>query len=277
MRPILLVLPLVVACSSAPRSAVTPRTVAEDLLTAERRFSAAGLETMFAEDAVMPQPGGRFAEGRAAVLEALGVQGRTVWEPLRVGVSADGMHGFTFGYMQQTRPDNTMQTFKYLAYWVRGPQGWRVAVYRRRPAPPGGVEPMMPPALPRQSVPVSSDTTGLRTELMRREQAFSDDAQRTSLGQAFARFGSADAINMGGPNDTSFVVGAENIARSVSAGGSPTGSEVTWSADRAIVASSRDLGVTIGRIRATASGQVYSFFTIWRRARPGAAWLYVAE
>ena len=56
---------------------------------------------------------------------------RIEWAPVRGGVSADGAHGFTFGYMTQRRADGTRAPLKYLAYWVRRPEGWRVAVYRR--------------------------------------------------------------------------------------------------------------------------------------------------
>jgi hypothetical protein len=50
-----------------------------------------------------------------------------------------------------------------------------------------------------------------------------------------------------------------------------------------IVASSGDLGVTIGLIRETAPSTdpnaptVFPFFTVWQRASPTDPWRYVAE
>lgn len=146
----------------------------------------------------------------------------------------------------------------------------------------------MPPALPPRMVRPAADgalTAGYREELDRTERAFSDLAQRAGLGPAFAHYGSADAVNMGGPTDTAFIVGAEAIGRAVSAGGPPTGSPVSWAPERVIVASSGDLGITIGTIRlnappagAGAAGAAgIPFFTIWRRASPREEWRYVAE
>jgi hypothetical protein len=79
-----------------------------------------------------------------------------------------------------------------------------------------------------------------------------------------------------------FVLGAEAIGRAVSVGSPPTGSQVSWAPDRVIVASSGDLGVTVGTIRpnAPAAGAAAAgipFFTIWRRANSSAPWRYVAE
>ena len=49
-----------------------------------------------------------------------------------------------------------------------------------------------------------------------------------------------------------------------------------------IVASSGDLGVTIGTIvvnqpDSTGAHQKFSFFTVWRRSSPDQPWRYVAE
>lgn len=270
MRALLLLVPLIAACSrSATTNATSPASAAEELLAIDRSAP------ILSEDVVVPLPQGRFADNRQAAIDAAALPSghRT---PVRVGISADGQHGFTLGYIAETRGDS-VRHFKYLAYWVRYPQGWRIAVYRRRPAPAAAAANMMPPSLPDRLVAPSGDTAGLQAELMRREQQFSDEAGRTSLRAAFETFGAEDAALMGNPTDAAFIVGPANIARLVSEGGPATGSAVTWSADRAIVASSGDLGVTIGRIRVTASGQMISFFTIWRRSGRGATWLYVAE
>jgi ketosteroid isomerase-like protein len=291
------------ACARPPRSpaplSLSPQAAVDELLAADRAYSAAsartdvvtGLTAMFADDVVMPVPGGGFAEGAAKAADALratsdNARSRIEWVPVRGGIAADGQHGFTFGYMTLHRPDSTRVPLKYLAYWVRRPEGWRVAVYKRGRRPEGEVSlALRPPALPPRMVRPLGDaeTARFRESLDRAERDFSQRAQVVGLGPAFTEYGSADAVNMGGPNDTAFVVGAEAIGRVVSAGGPPTGSPVSWAPDRVIVASSGDLGVTIGMIRpnapaangAPAAG--IPFFTIWRRATARDPWRYVAE
>src|SRR4029450_13723156 len=94
------------------------------------------------------------------------------------------------------------------------------------------------------------------------------------LGVAFARYGRPDAVNMGGANDAAFVVEADAIGRMVSEGKPAEPSTLVWAPDRVMVASSGDLGVTIGMIRETAPGPnpnaptVFPFFTVWQRASP---------
>ena len=111
-------------------AAVTPQTVVDELLAADRAFSAAsaktdlisGLSAMFADDVVIPMPPGQFVNGKTAVVDALrsnadNLTSKTEWTPVRGGVSADGQHGFTFGYMTIHRGDGTDLPLKYLAYW----------------------------------------------------------------------------------------------------------------------------------------------------------------
>jgi ketosteroid isomerase-like protein len=281
---------------------VTPQTVVDELLAADRAFAAAAAQTtavpaltaMFADDVILPigapKPG--FARGKAQATEALtanpaNAQTRLEWSPVRAGVSADGRHGFTVGYMTMSSPDGKARPAKYLAYWTRQTQGWRVAVYKRVPAdqPPARRE-LLPPALPAEIVAPTTDATVLarhKASLEAAEKAFSDEAQKIGLGPAFVNQGSADAINMGPPTVPDLVVGAAAIGKSVGAGSEGKPSPVSWAADEgSIVASSGDLGVTFGYIRQNAApppdrpGAV-PFFTIWRRANAAAPWRYVAE
>ena len=279
-------------------TAPTPQSAVNDLLAADRAFSAAsmktdlvtGLSAMFADDVVIPNPPERFAEGKAAVVAALRANAdnagsQTEWTPVRGGVSADGQHGFTAGFMTIHRPDDAILALKYLAYWMKKPEGWRVAAYKRVRAGDGNASStMLAPALPDQLVPPSTDGALLaryRESLDQAERSFSDEAQTMGLGPAFAKYGSADALNLAGGSEPGLVVGAENIARLVAAGQSATGSALSWAPDKVIVASSGDLGVTIGMIHpnAPAAGQPTSFpfFTIWRRRNATAPWRYVAE
>jgi ketosteroid isomerase-like protein len=289
---------LVVLAGALVLAASTPQSALDELIAADRAFSAAsantdlvsGLSAMFAADIVIPNPPGKFAEGKDAVIAALranadNAASRTEWTPVRGGISADATHGFTVGFMTVQRGDGTALRLKYLAYWIKQPEGWRVAAYKRARA--GEVSPslaMMPPALPAQLVPASHDASAIavhRESLDRAERSFSDEAQKIGLGPAFAKFGSSDAVNLGAPTDAAIVVGAENIAKLVSAGQPATGSTLMWAPDKVLVASSGDLGVTIGMIHpnAPAAGQPvnFPFFTIWRRDNPSAPWRYIAE
>ncbi len=275
-----------------------PATAAADLLAADSAFSAAsvgtdavsGLSAMFAPDITMPLPGGKFAVGATAAVEFLRsnpdhAQSRAEWTPIRVGLSADGLHGLTFGYGTLVRPDSSRLPWKYLAYWVKGPLGWRVVVYKRAPRADSVVSlARVPPVLPTQlgAPGDSAAVEGFRASLDQAERGFSDEAQRIGLGPAFVKWGRADAVNMGGPARAGFVVGAEMIAAAVSEGGPATSSAVSWAPDRVIVAGSGDLGVTIGMIRPNqpppaGSPPGFAFFTIWHRASVSEPWRYLAE
>lgn len=275
-----------------------PQTVADELLAADRAFSASaskapdlvsGLGGMFADDVVMQVPGNRLIDGRSKAIDYLrssdDAKARAEWTPIRGGISADGRHGFTFGYMTLHRPDGGTVPMKYMSYWVKGARGWQVAVYKRRPSVPLDSAPrMVAPALPARLQPPgdSAATERFRASLDEAERAFSRDAQKIGIGAAFAQYGSADAVNMGGAKAAAFVIGAEAIGKMISAAYPPGASPVSWAPDhKVIVASSGDLGVTIGWIRPNAPAAdrpaAIPFFTIWRRATPSEPWRYVAE
>jgi hypothetical protein len=117
--------------------------------------------------------------------------------------------------------------------------------------------------------------------LLAADRAFSAEAQKIGIGQAFTKYGSPDAVNAGGPNEANYLVGSQAIGSSVGAG-SPSGSPVSWGPDSVLVASSGDLGVTFGMIRSNSPGpdgnypSPVPFFTVWRRA-PNDSWRYIAE
>ena len=281
------------------RGQPAPQAAVDELLDADRRASVAsaassnvviGLMPMFTDDAVMPVPGGRFARGKAEIETALAsnpdnLRSRAEWTPIRGGISADGQHGFTFGYMTMRRDDKAEIPMKYLAYWIRQPAGWRVAVYKRVRRADGAVSTaLLPAALPPRMMPPASNSSLVskhRDSLAQAEQAFSDEAQKIGLGPAFAKWGSADAMNLGPPTAATFIFGAASIGKSVQ-GDAPAGpSPVSWSSDTVLIASSGDLGVSIGMIRpnkpAPDQPAGFPFFTIWRRATPADLWRYVAE
>jgi ketosteroid isomerase-like protein len=278
----------------------SPGTEGEMLLAAEKTFAAAAANTdvvtaltaMFAPDVIMPGPPGTLHRGLAAVAASLrsnpdNVEGRVEWTPVRLGLSADGQHGFTFGFMTLRKKDGSTMPLKYMAYWVKGPSGWRVAGYKRARRPEGEVAmtpmaPLLPPAL----VPVKSDAAHLdrlRASLSGAEKAFSDEAQTIGLGAAFTKWGSETAVNMGVPNNAGYIVGAVAIGENVGAGAPGPTSPVEWSTEVALVASSGDLGISFGYIRphgkppAGAPPNGSPFFTIWHRPSAASPWRYIAE
>ena len=296
-------LPVVVlwlAAAVTAGAADSPRDAMNALFAADRAFAAAaaktdvvaGLTAMLAPDVVMPTPDAAFARGPEAVAAALRTNpdndgARVTWSPAGGGLSADGTHGYTFGVMTLTKRDGTAVPVKYLAYWVKRGEGWRVQVYKRgraqaAPDAPITVPPVLPAALTAPSTATAPPEAVASLE--EAERAFSRDAQTMGLGPAFAKYGSPDAMNLGGPVP-GFTLGNEAIARQVGEGAEGTGgskSPVTWGPDQVIVAPSGDLGVSIGMIVTNAEPppgrpKAVPFFTIWRRAAPGAPWRYVAE
>ncbi len=281
------------------RSADPVQLAFDELIATDRAFAkagaglpmTAGIAAAFADDVIMPVRGRSFARGRNAAIAAFEEKpedrgSRADWMPLGGGLSADALHGFTFGTLRLWRQDGQMLPFKYLAYWVRGAAGWRIAAYKRARGADGEPAQSLLRFLPTVLVAPSDDRELHRrnaASLERAERAFSDEAQRIGLGPAFAKHGSAQAINLGGPAQAGVIVGAANIARHVDGSEPAVGSVLSWSADEVIVAGSGDLGVSIGHIRhntRAADGSerpAIPFFTIWQRASVRDAWRYVAE
>jgi ketosteroid isomerase-like protein len=271
----------------------------EALVHADEAFSRAaartdlvsGISAMFAPDIAYPLPAARFSKSAAEAIAALrnvpnAAASHASWSVAHAGISGDGQHGFTMGYMNVTGPDGKQSPFKYLAYWIKRPEGWRVAVYRRRPsAAITAFQPVYAP-LPARIIRPTTDAESInrfRETLDNAERSFSLDAQRIGLKAAFTKWGTATSWNMGAPTDSEFVQGSEKIGTAVGDGEPPEGSSVYWAPDRVIVASSGDLGVTIGTIhlnKPAADGSQdagFGFFTIWRRADTTQPWRYIAE
>lgn len=293
--------------SSAPSSGAllsttgqsTPAQAVLDVLRADREFArrAGGasfpeaLRAGFLPGVMMPAPPTRIVAGVDSVLAVFASSpdagGRMTWTPVGAGVSGDGTHAYTVGVGRVRRADGTRSQFKYLSYWIRVGDGWKVAAWRRRPVDTNVVldSTMLAPLLPARAFP-ASDAAGMvahRQSLMAAEQGFSDLAQRIGVGAAFAEMGDEQAVNVGPSSLGRFVVGPRAIALAVSGNQPLTApSAITWNADTALVASSGDLGITFGVIRpkqlpADNPNAGASFFTIWRRSSPNAPWRYVAE
>jgi ketosteroid isomerase-like protein len=273
------------------------KQVADELLAADRAFSAAsaktdlitGIAAAFAADVAMPSPTG-VIYGSDKAIETLksnpaNAGAKAEWSPARVALSGDGRHGFTAGFMTVHRADGTSSPAKYLAYWEKQADGWKVLAYKRTPAKTA------PPAievsylLPAQVLAAKRDAAAIdrdRESLANAERSFSRDAQTIGIGPAFKQYGSPDAINLGGPDTLTFLNGNVAIGASVGGEAPASTSPVSWGPEKTIIAASGDFGVTIGYITANAPGPDGQpqprrpFFTIWRKDASG-AWKYVAE
>jgi ketosteroid isomerase-like protein len=291
---------LVLAASALNAQAPNPARAAAELLAADRAFATAApstdlpsaLSAMFADNVVMPAPGVGFAEGRDGALAALrrdpaNATSKIHWTPVRAAVSGDGTHGYTLGFIETTRADGTKIPGKYLAYWIKGAEGWRVAVYRRVPRPAGAIDSVtIAPLVNAPRPPVATDAfiNEARTSLAKAESDFSTLASDIGLGPAFERFGDAEAMHInGGPTVAGFVRGNVAIGQAVGGGSPEPGSPVVWAADhRTLVSPGGDFGVNIGWIVTKANGpngqpNRFPFFTIWRRADLRSPWRYIAE
>ena len=290
LSAVLVALAFAFAARSAQAVPALPENAAQELLDADRQFSTDAasknvvnaIGDMLAPNAMSPAPGGVFAKSKEAIVDLLktnpnNLTGKASWTPVRVGISADGLQGFTYGFMTLHNEGIPDRRAKYLAYWVKRPEGWRVFGYKRAGSPPGAVSlTLRAPALPPRMIPDRPSvalSTKYRESLAAREAAFSARAQVIGLGPAFLEFGSADAMNFGGGSDMAY--GPAAIAAPL---GNEIPSPVTWGADEgATTSSTGDLGITFGYIRPRDGSPPTPFFTIWRRNLTSDPWLYVAE
>ncbi len=266
-------------------------TAVAELLVADRAFSdhaanaadpVAGVAPMFDEEVDMPSPKGH-AIGREAVLALFREnpsykEGKVNWTPIRGGISADGTQGFTYGFLSLTGGDPARRERKYLAYWVKQPEGWRIVAYRQQVREAGDVsKAMLPPSLPPFSAEPIADPEAMRIlhlSVAAAEKSFSDRAQKVGLKKAFREYGRKDAMNMYG--GAGFAVGLDAVTAGFKEGEPTT---IHWYTERSYVASSGDLGVSIGTIRPhdPKDGAGFPFFTVWRRDGPDEPWRYIAE
>ena len=303
MRGIVCLLSILTACvidlsisgAGLARSRVPAIAQLETLIAADRKLSgtfdladdASTITSLLTEDVALfaiPVPGlaRTKADARQALGEAFGPgQSVVTTAPIRAGLSSDGTQGFSYGFMNVGR--DKLKLGKYVAYWVRSAAGWRVAAFKWVPRPEGTVSTgRREPALPTKFAALARDDFAreqYRTSLDATERQFSADAQAMGIGRAFRKYGSGDAMNVGGEAD--FTFGNDAIAEA-QGGDAAKGSPVRWAPDGVLVSSSGDLGVTFGyldRNGPTPPGRLtrIPFFTIWRRAAPKNEWRYVAE
>ncbi len=291
MRSLLLALLVL----TAPAAAATPKQALDELLAADRTFAArsasaepvAGVTAMLDDEVAMPLAGKGVLNGKSAVTEAFRAspafkEGHVTWAPVRGGISADGTQGFTYGFLNVGSGDLAKRNRKYLAYWMRRPAGWRVVAYRQQPSEAGEISTaMFDPALPSFTAKAKDDAKLIalnQASLAAAEKAFSDRAQIVGLKSAFRENGRADAMNM--YSGVGFSYGLEAVVANFKEEGP---AKIHWSTERSFVASSGDLGVSIGTIYPNEPGADgkpqpgFPFFTIWKRDNQAEPWRYIAE
>ena len=290
LRSILLALLLLAGPVTA--KPVDPQAAVDELIAADRAFSAdaakasdipTGLALMLDAEAVTPVPGKGHAVGRNAVIAAFRdnpsfKEGHASWAPVRGGISADGTQGFTYGFLTLTGGDPAKRERKYLAYWIKRPEGWRVVTYRQQVREAGQVSTdMIDPSLPAFAAEPVTDPAAIAAHsesIAAAEKSFSDRAQVIGLKAAFREYGREDAMNM--YSGAGFDLGLDAVTAGFKAGEPTT---INWGTERSFVASSGDLGVSIGTIRPNdpKQGADFPFFTVWRRDGADKPWRYIAE
>ena len=279
---------------AAPAAAMDQKVALDELLAADRAFAAAsarsepipGITAMLDDEVAMPLPGKGIVSGKATVTEALKASpafqaGNVTWGPVRGGISADGTQGFTYGFLSVGSGDPAKRNRKYLSYWVKRGDRWRVVAYRQIPREPGDVSTdMFAPALPGftpKGKQNPRNAASNQASLAAAEKAFSDRAQIVGLKKAFGEFGRKDAMNM--YSGAGFAYGLDAVVAGFKEEGP---AKIHWSTEKSYVALSGDLGVSIGMILPNSPPKAgepdgFPFFTVWKRDRPDSPWRYIAE
>ena len=281
---------------AAPLAAepVDPKTRLDELFTTERRLAEAatklapaeGIASMLADDALLFTRQG-VIRGRQAAQANLADNPvnrgtHASWRSIRAGISGDGKHGFTLGYLDIGGGDPATAHRRYLAYWIRGAEGWRVAALKQLLRVEGETDaPAQPAVLPqRGSAPEPDKIAAFKAGLIAAENAFSDRAQVVGIRQAFQENGRPDAVHMF--HKKGIVIGLKAIGENQSGEEELGPAKIRWSASDAIAAASGDLGMTIGTIRQNGpppegKPAEMHFFTIWMRDGAAQPWRYIAE
>src|SRR5215207_53874 len=117
---------LAVGSASAQAVPALPSTAAEELADADRQFSAEGADDNIADSiAAMLAPNaisatqGTFARGKEDIVARLranpaNANATAEWAPVRAGIAADGLQGFTYGFMTVHVPEQPDLRLKYM-------------------------------------------------------------------------------------------------------------------------------------------------------------------
>ena len=252
-----------------------------------RKGMADGFTGAFADDAVYLRGGLPILRGvraiRAVVAADSAATGVTVkWQPVRAEVSRDRASGYTYGYaiVGSSGAEAFLRVDRYIAFWRKGPGGWRIAGYAETYGSPPSPQPLPAPAADGMLANVAMSATRSPVDaLLAADVAFAREAERLGAGEAFGRYAAPDAQMFSAAGE--FITGPEAITASF--GPSSANSSFTWLPVYGEISASVDLGFTVGNAVVTverpdgAAVVRYSkYLTVWKRQRDG-AWKYVVD
>jgi ketosteroid isomerase-like protein len=247
-----------------------------------------GLSGIFTDNVVYLRGGLPIVLGRPAAraiiaAESLGTRVTVRWQPVRAEASSDGKSGYSYGYSiyGAAQPTSTsVRIDRYIAFWRREAEGWRIAGYAETYGTPPA--PLALPAAAQSSamkdVPMPR-TRGALEAIRSADVDFSRDATKFGTGEAFGRYAAEDAQIFSGPGE--FISGPRAITQSF--GPTPAKNGLVWHPVHGAVSEAGDLGFTVGNAVFTgeredgAPSVSYSkYLTVWKKQRDG-SWRYVVD
>ena len=246
-----------------------------------------GFTGAFAEDAVYLRGGLPIVRGIRAIRAVVGADpaaaGVTIrWQPVRAEVSRDRSSGFSYGYtiLGGRGEEASLRVDRYIAFWQKGPDGWRIAGYAETYGSPPVPLLLPAPAADGALADVAMSAMHAPVDALRAaDVAFAREAERLGAGEAFGRYAAPDAQIFSAAGE--FITGPEAITASF--GQSTTNSSFTWQPVYGELSASGDLGFTVGNAVVTverpdgAAVVRYSkYLTVWKRQRDG-QWKYVVD
>jgi ketosteroid isomerase-like protein len=252
------------------------------------RGYAVGLSGLFTDDVVYLRGGLPIVRGRPAAraiiaAESLGTRATVRWQPVRAEASRDGKSGYSYGYSVYgaAQPTTTsVRIDRYIAFWRREAEGWRIAGYAETYG--------TPPAL--LALPAAAQSSAMKDMPMPRmrgaleairsaDSDFSRDAAKFGTGEAFGRYAAEDAQIFSGPGE--FISGPRAITQSF--GPTTTKNSLVWHPVHGEVSAAGDLGFTVGNAVFTGEREDGAplvrhskYLTVWKRQRDG-TWRYVVD
>ncbi|MDE3173123.1 MAG: nuclear transport factor 2 family protein [Gemmatimonadota bacterium] len=266
------------------------RALADSLLAADaartdtvaRLGYQEGVMAMLTPDAVYLRAGQPMAFGQLSIqrLLAIAPPGRRAsyrWQPVRAGVSRDGLAAYTVGIAVAASARDSggpaLGVSRYVAFWLREPGGvWRVRAYAEVGLPAANGTVLSGPGEPRSLADFPRRDSLVRA-LEATDDAFAAASREHGAASAFAAFAAPDAMIFSGPR---VVVGPAAIGDAYDA---PGAGDLDWRAVAGDVAPSGDLGFTVGRYIYRAPGGRATggkYLTVWLRL-PNGRWRFVAD
>ena len=246
-----------------------PHDAMAELLHPEVVYLRAGVPAVYGRDAV----------NDLLAAPAPAVPSGIAWEPLGGAVSYDLLAGYTFGVTARPSAGSSIHFERYIAVWRRSRGApWQLAAYVEVESPPA-VEASVPAgALTPRASNIPEKLRATTAKVRAADSLFADLSDRMGIGFAFSNTIAPLGVLFASPK---LVVGPEATRELYAARGN--GTALTWHPVYAWVASSEDLGFTVGEYIATLRGpsgaavqRFGKYLTVWQRQRDG-TWKFVAD